>query len=850
MASITLGDYKIKIPKIPVVEIKDEKRAAGAVDISTLTESQLQAYTQKMNFFNSINRMTLLTGFAGTGKAQPLDCRVYTKSGYRLMGDIRVGDMILHPNGGEQEVLAIHPQGSKRVYEVHFSDGTKVRCCKDHLWKTYTYRDRACNRISKYKGRNKIKSSVSTTEEIMYSLLDTRGGINHKLPMPKPLQFAKNRLEIHPYVMGVLIGDGSLTTYQKISSNDSSIISRCESLLPVPYTIEKIMSASCDYSIRSNGGKGTHDIKKHLKELGLDTTSYHKHIPSLYMRSSVDDRIELLRGLMDADGTVSKDGIHVSYCTVSKLLAEDFSELVRSLGGVAKINIIKDTGVHATAYNITVNMPHDINPFWLKRKSSLVVPKSKYETGLYIVDVVATDIFEPQQCITVDSEDHLYITDTCKVTHNTFLTVKLLESLVTSRACKIAVTAPTNAAVKVLSDAADFASPSIEYMTTHKLLGLREIKTYDGKQVFVQDPNVDPPISAFDYVVVDEVSMLDDYLFSLMVPYTEVMDDGMSKMAKAIAKATNQRSVKILFVGDPYQIPPINRESSKPLNEEVQAEYGIEDYRLTEIVRQGAENPIIQLSMKMRKNIYRDRAYDFGDEVFKGDGYLTMTDMQDIDFLLDTLFNRPDFKENPDYCKVICWTRKRARSYNKRIRRYLYGQDSQIKLVVGEKLIADSPVLNELGAIIFNTNDDMEVYSFVEKDFPINNGDYNLKYYDTCVLYGVGEVKRKQYIKVIHEDSEELLAQILELLADNANSFEKGSYANKAAWEDFYALKDTFADVLYAYAVTAHKSQGRSYWNAFVDLGDMRGNRKTFERNRIVYTACTRPRNLLFLLGS
>src|SRR5690606_34868863 len=169
----------------------------------------------------------------------------------------------------------------------------------------------------------------------------------------------------------------------------------------------------------------------YLTSVGLiNKFSHEKFIPDDYKYSSIKDRIALLQGLMDTDGSVdSRTGKDFEFTTTSPFLAQDFKWIVQSLGGTVSIstrktkysyNKEKRTGL--LSYRLRLSLPNNINPFRLERKSSLVKNRTKYIPRRYIVSVESCG-FENCQCILIDHPDHLYITNDCIVTHNTLLAV-------------------------------------------------------------------------------------------------------------------------------------------------------------------------------------------------------------------------------------------------------------------------------------------------------------------------------------------------------------------------------------------------------------------------------------------
>lgn len=278
------------------------------------------------------NRITICDGPAGTGKAQPLDALVLTPSGYKEMGDIRLGDLVSTPDGESAKVIGVFPQGTIEVFKVSFSDGTSTECCGDHLWLTQTALDRDTRRVG----------SIKAVHEIAASLITKTGKRNHSIPMTQPVEFDYVDLPIDPYALGVLLGDGTLCGPNVIlTTADSQVLETVgASTFGVP--IKKCRGSTYDYRI-SGSRKGPsikNPLKESLKLLGvLGKRSHEKNVPLSYKYASPAQRLALLQGLMDTDGTIQTRGntCDVSFTSTSECLAEDVRYLVESLGGKASI---------------------------------------------------------------------------------------------------------------------------------------------------------------------------------------------------------------------------------------------------------------------------------------------------------------------------------------------------------------------------------------------------------------------------------------------------------------------------------------------------------------------------------
>lgn len=398
---------------------------------------------------------------------------------------------------------------------------------------------------------------------------------------------------------------------------------------------------------------------------------------------------------------------------------------------------------------------------------------------------------------------------------------------------KIAMTAPVNKAVKVLKASADYIHNGVQYLTVHKLLGLKEKINADGTISFVKDwDNDTAKIDEYDVLVVDEVSMLSDELFEMLEPYSG--------------------RIKILFSGDPAQIPPVGRPDCIPLREDQRNFYRIGRSVLTEPQRQTLDSPILENATKLRDRLKMPTAIPRKETKMIGNSGIAFFGGDDADGdlfeeILYRYFTSENFKQDADFAKVIGWRNRTLKTVNSRIRSMIYEEDAYNKLVVGEKLVANAPIAED-DMILFTTNDEFVVEKFRVETEKINGGQFNLDYYSCTVNYMTPDGNTGQgVIKVVHEESQKQYDEILEMLGHVAKNHPRGSLKAVRAWQDFWAFKKHFADVSYNYAITGHKSQGSTYSNAIVLENDINANNNVIERNRIKYTAMSRPKDRLLV---
>lgn len=398
------------------------------------------------------NTITTITGRAGSGKAQPLTSKILTPDGWILMGDIKVGDKVITQSGKVTMVDGVFPQGQKEIFKVTFSDGSSTECCKEHLWAVKDYKSR-----NKWRGKHSNLKKVETEFTVLalqdlIDKLEYSKRINFSIPVVSPVEFNEKVLPIDPYFLGLILGDGGITQTITYSSNDEELIAFVEEYVQKLGCTLKVKPSSVnkkfkEFSISSDRGK-PNEILNIFRELNLlGKKSEEKNIPEIYKYSTVENRINLLRGLMDTDGSTT--GISTTFHTSSSQLRDDIIEIVRSIGGIAtcstKIPKYKYKGKiyeGLPAYGICVCLDN-INPFRLSRKADKYINKTKYKPIRYITGITSIG-FKEAQCISVSDESHLYITDDYIVTHNTQLAViTALDLLFKKEIKKIFITRPT-----------------------------------------------------------------------------------------------------------------------------------------------------------------------------------------------------------------------------------------------------------------------------------------------------------------------------------------------------------------------------------------------------------------------
>lgn len=363
--------------------------------------------------------------FLSNGAPQPLDAKVLTPTGWSTMGAMRVGARVVGADGLPHTVLAVYPQGEQDVYRVSFEDGTSAECTLDHLWQVSNIYDR----------RRGVSRTTSLHDLLSGGLHYPSGAAKWAVPMVDPIEFDETPpLPVDPYLMGLLLGDGSFrSAYSR--SGAATLATAIGDADETQALLAPLLPDGVEIGRRDRGGwsefrfhgqRGTtrdaggriiaHDpnpLTAAIVALGLhNVLGKDKFIPEVFLRASVKERVSLLQGLIDSDGHVEATGLR--FCTTSHKLASGVAELVGSLGGVATVRPNKNRST------LTVNvrrLPAWIVPARLLRKADKYKPTS----ATRVRTIVAAELTRRAntQCIAVDSADHLYVTDEYVVTHNT-----------------------------------------------------------------------------------------------------------------------------------------------------------------------------------------------------------------------------------------------------------------------------------------------------------------------------------------------------------------------------------------------------------------------------------------------
>jgi hypothetical protein len=339
-------------------------------------------------------------------KGLALDTPLPTPTGWTTMGAVQVGDQVMGSDGRPTTVVVKSAIHSKPCFRMTFDDGSSVVCDEDHLWQT----------SSGQTGNSTAVRDVLTLRRDLFSTPGPTGRTqrHQRIPNAAALNLPEAALPVHPYVYGAWLGDGR---------RDLALLRKGEISKPDGELFDRI--ASFGYGVGPNIG-GPHrcrtstvyGLRGALRDANL---LGHRIIPDAYLRASYEQRLWLLRGLMDTDGSWNKPRKRAVFTTCDKGLGEAVRELVVSLGWKASVFAVVREGFGLTvdAWDVCFT-PTDANPFALTRKADLVRLAANAQSGRRLIVSIEPVVTVSTQCIQVDAPDSMYLCGEQMVpTHNT-----------------------------------------------------------------------------------------------------------------------------------------------------------------------------------------------------------------------------------------------------------------------------------------------------------------------------------------------------------------------------------------------------------------------------------------------
>jgi len=333
-----------------------------------------------------------------------LDTKIPTPDGYITMGEAKQGDIVFNEQGQQTKVTGVSPVFlNKDCSRIYFDDGTQVVCDDDHLWQV----------DSIYLGESKAGISLKisprlhrilTTKKIANTIKTPWGTANYRIKASLPLIINEKTLPIPPYTLGVWLGAGRCNGGQIVHHPDDMEIA------------EHIRAEGEEIS--QHGLKGNlfrYTVLKLRGRLTACNLLNNKRIPDVFLFASEKQRLELLRGLLDTDGTCTKTG-EIRFTNRNKQLALGVYRLMASLGIIPKFHSAQVVG---EPHWIVSARGNGVPLFHLKRKAIRQVIPTRRARNRRIIRIEKIESV-PVKCISVDSPSHLFlITEGLIATHNT-----------------------------------------------------------------------------------------------------------------------------------------------------------------------------------------------------------------------------------------------------------------------------------------------------------------------------------------------------------------------------------------------------------------------------------------------
>ena len=411
----------------------------------------------------------------GLGKGNLVTDKVRIPDGWKAIGSLRVGDKVMAIDGTYTTVTGVFPQGMRPIYEIKFKDGRSIKVDENHLWEistrniynNYKLFEKEYEAIYSTKGklirRNGVIRTKTLYETFNHPVYKDRLEKNQStiyIPLCQPEKNKDKDFFIHPYVLGCILGDGSITRNDiNMSISDLGVIDRLCSFLDDDYTISKLRVRHNYYLFRIINKDSKSKVNKYVEELIrlklMGKSAWEKFVPREYLNGSEEQRWELLRGLMDTDGWVEKavgrnklahnpktkkkyNG-NIMFGTTSELLAYTVSQLVYSMGDICRQSTKIPHYTHKnqrktgrTFYKLSIRSKTPRKYFTrVSKRLERLGEESQYSGNLMLAIESITKLkkCEKTVCIMIEHPRHLYVMQDYIVTHNTFIAMNAISKI-------------------------------------------------------------------------------------------------------------------------------------------------------------------------------------------------------------------------------------------------------------------------------------------------------------------------------------------------------------------------------------------------------------------------------------
>lgn len=441
-----------------------------------------------INTFNN-NRFVICKIPRQSGKALPLDENILTSKGFRKFGDLRVGDKVYGKDGKETIVTFItETMYNHDCYNIEFDNGDIVKCDAEHLWEI----------MSSDWNKKKI---IDTNELIRILPQKKKNGSGLYVEMNQSLEFDEKELPIDPYTLGVWLGDGTSRSAQITCHKDDMECYKTN----IPYEIGNITYSKVNNNVVTLKVNGLYPL------LRLTNLLQNKHIPDSYKMGSIEQRLELLRGLMDTDGHIGKKKGSLEFYQKNEDLIDDVVFILRSLGIKTRKSFRTIDG--SVYWKITF-ATNRFSLFKLKRKKDRQENHKYFEKNnrLYIKAITKSDSV-PVRCITVDNDDHMFLIGKNLIpTHNTITTVAyLLWTIIFTPMVNIAIAAHKGPAANGILQRLKLAYENLPLWLQHGIIEWNKgnIELENGSKIGAFATTADGLRSgSYDIVLLDEFAFV------------------------------------------------------------------------------------------------------------------------------------------------------------------------------------------------------------------------------------------------------------------------------------------------------------------------------------------------------
>lgn len=398
-------------------------------------------------------------------------------------------------------------------------------------------------------------------------------------------------------------------------------------------------------------------------------------------------------------------------------------------------------------------------------------------------------------------------------------TVQRLVPLIQAMGKRVAFSAPTHKAVKVLAAMARRNSLDVPCATIHSLLSLKVRQDQENERI-ERDPKGKESVRQYDVVVIDECSMIGKELLGY------------------IRRAADAHGTRFILMGDPAQLPPVG--------EDISPTFDIDGAMLAQVMRQRGEHPILGLCTDIRTMMeageYRfpavapqcDEPGEIGLHVMAG-GYFRE--------YMPVAFSHENFDANPDRFRVIAWTNQAVEGYNREIQAFRY-PGLREPFADGEPIVFSKPAMSRSAVGLEKTYESDIIASTEMEGFvrgaPVRERHPAYPEIDAWRIVAELESGVSVNVWTLDRPGASVRDAVLRALAEKAR-------AKAIPWWDYWALRESFAEIRPAYAMTAHKSQGSTFENVFVDALNIWRNPNKAEALQCLYVACSRASHHLIL---